>query len=265
MRGYPQKLLTVIFDLPGLVLSVLVFFILSIFAVSAVMAAPKAFKYDYNMATFNLLNGYNVNHKVSRWVLASPDVSLSSLELVPMTTSTTPIILIDLDKIVTTYPVDNTYIENNIRYIMVSQSILLRQLHSDQKKLKEFRKRARELLKRYFRGTDFYNRYVMAMKDRYICNNENKIGLPGIVKKKILKRVQLVQSTSQYRSLQSNVGVKRVYSANSDETNNVTYGTQNNTIFLIISETIKFIKNNWLILLGVLIYAYVMILMIRKR
>ncbi len=227
-------------------------------------ASIKQTSCDYNLVTFDLIykNELPPQHFEPLWGLAIPDISLLNLRLIPYNQNNTNIVkILDLNQVITHYPISNTYIENNIKFILIDQFKLLKSLKTDQEKLKLFRKQTKKLLNKFLKDTQIYNKYKNFIETYKL--NTNFYNLTNTIRQKSIKRAKLLQSTSPYQSIKSTKipsnGIQKETNINSQSTL-----TSDNSINLII-QTIKLIKDNWWIILAVLIYIYIVLIFLRKR
>jgi len=89
--------------------------------------------------------------------------------------------------------------------------------------------------------------------------------LSHIARQASLKKARLLQSSSPYQSIKlSNIG--KISSNNTQQPNNIVENKLNNdSIIQFITATIDFIENNWWIILGVVIYLYLMFIIVKRR
>jgi len=116
---------------------------------SFVFASVKQLYCNYNIVTFDLMHNIHLPPSSYQpiWNLAFPDISLKDLRLVYNSNPHKEYMLqvLNLDNIIKAYPIKNTYLENNIRFILTDQFSLLKALKTDREKLKQFRKHTKEI------------------------------------------------------------------------------------------------------------------------
>ena len=232
-----------------------------------VFASVKQLSCNYNIVTFDLMHNIHLppSNYQPIWSLAFPDISLKDLRLVYDSQNYKDYMLqvLDLDRLVRSYPIKNTYLENNIKFILTDQIRLLKRLKTDKEKLKQFRLHTKQLLERFLKGTDLYNKYINFIKTYKI--KTNYYNLSHLARKTSLKKAELLQSSSPYQSIKlTNIG--KISSNNTQNIDDVgQYSSTNNGIIQLIESTISFIRDNWWIILGVLLYLYIMFIIIKKR
>ncbi len=235
-----------------------------------VFASIKQVSYDYNIVTFDLT--HNIHLPPSKyqpiWNLAFPDISLKDLRLVYSSKQNKEdnnmLQILNLDSLIENYPIQNTYLENNIRFILTDQFRLLKKLKTDQEKLRRFRQHTKQLLKSFLKDTELYRKYINIIKDY-----KPKIDfyhLSHIARIKSLKRAKLLQSSSPYQSIKlSNINSNLSINITKTQNNILSNKPANDSIMQFIKSTINFIKDNWWLILAIIIYLYIMLIIIKKR
>ena len=251
-------------------IAILLFFISILFwgeLSNNIFASVKQLSCNYNIVTFDLMHNIHLppSNYQPIWSLAFPDISLKDLRLVydnQQNYKDYMMEILNLDDLIRSYPIKNTYLENNIKFILTDQIRLLKRLKIDKEKLKQFRLHTKQLLKRFLKGTDLYNKYINFIKTYKI--KTNYYHLSHIARKTSLKKAELLQSSSPYQSIKlTNIG--KISSNNTQNINNIGQYSSSNNIIQLIESTILFIKNNWWIILAVLVYIYFMFIIMKKR
>jgi len=249
---------------------ILLFFIAILFGGqfnNNIFAAVKHLSCNYNIVTFDLMHNIHLppSNYQPIWSLAFPDISLKDLRLVYSSQKNRDYMLqiLNLDDLIRSYPIKNTYLENNIRFILTDQIRLLKRLKTDEEKLKKFRLHTKELLKKFLKGTELYNKYINFIKNYKI--KTNYYHLSHIARKTSLKKAELLQSSSPYQSIKLN-NIGKISSNNTQSIDQIgQYSSGNNNIIQMIESTLLFIKSNWWLILAILVYIYIMFIIMRKR
>ncbi len=242
-------------------------FLFFIFESFYAIASVKQTSCDYNLVTFDLMYKTQLppQHYRALWGLAIPDISLNKLRLIPYnladkSINNTIIKILNLNQLLIKYPISNTYIENNIKFILADQFKLLKSLKDDKEKLKQFREQTKRLLMKFLKDTELYNKYENFIKSYTL--HINFYYLTKTITNKSIKKAQLLQSSSPYQSIKltpinNNTQMKQ------QNTNSSNF--ENDTFINFIINIIKITKDNWWIILGVLVYIYVILILLKRR